>query len=140
MGCCACRPKTEVTEDPDVIMYTRTGGAALIYPIFSEPLTGMFGNGLLYVKDGMLFQETTCGSKLYCECFKKSWDLSAIQSVEYVENDSVVLTTGRTVQVLTMKPGLKIKLVGDAMLVAHIPDAENFKTQLDEHLSRRAGH
>ena len=144
MGCCICRPKVEVTEDPTVLFYAKTGRAALISACYSEVLNGIFGGGILYVKNGMLCYETTCGSKLCCKCFKKSWILSSIQSVNFVANDSEIVLAGRTPHVITMNPGLRIRITGrggvDCTLIAGVPDAANFQQQLNNLISKQRVH
>ena len=139
MGCCICRPKVEVTEDPTVLFHTRTKRAALSHGFGTEVLNHICGGGILYVRDGTLSFEATCGSRLYCKCFRKTWALSNIHSVEFVENDSITVLQGNAVHIITMNPGLKIRISGrgsDAVFYAGVPDAAGFQRQLNDQIGR----
>lgn len=86
MGCCVCRPKTEVTESPAVIICVRVKRAL----IMRSTSVDTQGQGLLYVQDGTLCLESTCGNRLYCMCFKKSWPLTDVISTRYVASKSAL--------------------------------------------------
>ena len=135
MGCCICRPKKEVTEDPDVVMYTKVGGSAILYPSHSHMLSNF--SGLLYVKDDQLCYEAACGSRLYCQCFREAWHLSEIKHIRVVHGETVVVPGNKVVHVISLNPGLKITLqkhphAGTFTFVTAIADAENVSTQLAE--------
>ena len=91
MGCCICRPKVEVTEDPTVLFHTKTGRAALVFGFGGESLNGVCGGGILYVHENTLSYESTCSSRFCCKCLKQQWELSSIQSVNLVENGSEII-------------------------------------------------
>jgi len=139
MGCCVCRPKEEVTEDPDVIMYTKVKGTALFHSWGSIMLSGAC-NGLIYVKDGKLCYEATMGSRMCCKCLKRSWDLSLVKQITVVHNETVMVPGRRMVHFISLNPGLKISIQygGGAVhtLVTSMPDAVNFSAQLGQHINQ----
>lgn len=142
MGCCGCRPKTEVTEDPNVVMYTPMGSFIMVDQSGSGAQND---TGLLYVKDNRLCCEATVGSKLCCKCCKNSWSLSKVKAVK-------VMNSGERVTYNLPRRGLRhegeIVLSSDALMIsilnnqggtntllAYMPDAQNFGPQLSKYIN-----
>ena len=135
MGACVCRPKTEVTENPEVVMYTKVGGTAQFTKYGGIYLSGAF-NGLVYIQDNQLCYEATCGSRLWCKCIRKRWDLSQVKEITIVKDETVVVPGNKFLHYVHMRPGLKISFFSriSETLITDMPDALNFSTQLAQHL------
>ena len=126
MGCCCCRPLAEVEQDPSVSFHTDVGNIAIVHGIVSKSIQGCC-NGVMYVKDGVLYYETKYGSsRLCCKCARDNFPLSEIQTVELVQNQAVRY---QSTKYILLSPGLKITLSGGVVLAA-IPDAAVFSQQL----------
>lgn len=123
MGGCICRPKTAVTRDPDVALYSVVGTTASTLP-GGSPLVAVSFHGLIYVKDGNLYHEVTFGSTLNCKCMRHSWELLEIQQIRVIEGENVrVLNSANTndTKTITLNPGLRIGLTGERVVVIAMP-------------------
>lgn len=122
-GCCICRPKTAVTRDPNVTLYSVVGVAATTRP-GGSPLIVVSLNGLIYVKNGRLHHEATFGSRLVCRCMRQSWELSQIQQIRVIEGENVSVqnsANSNETRTIEMNPGLRIGLTEERVVVISMP-------------------
>lgn len=136
MGCCSCRSKAAVTEDPDVSLYTMVGKTA----VFSSHGSNMISkHGLLYVKKGELFHEKILGSRLCYKCLKTCWPLSEIKQITVMNEESLTVSGSKSTTALFLNPGVKMIFQDSEgncqTLVTSLPctsvdDADNFSTKL----------
>lgn len=135
MGCCVCRPATEVTDDPEVVVCTEVSNYAMLY--HSGGSVRSQASGLLYIKHDQLCYQATVGSKLCCGCCSNSWQLSRVKQVRAVQAQYVRVPLSN--RVIFLNPGVIIGIEngrGDTnSLVAAMPDAANFSAQLGQYIS-----
>lgn len=104
MGCCSCRSKAAVTEDPDVSLHTVVAKTAM----FNSHGSKMIGKqGLLYVRKKKLCHEKILGSKLCYKCLKTSWPLSEIKQITVMDGESLIVSGSKS-KPLFLKPGVKM--------------------------------
>ena len=135
MGLCLCRPQTLVTEDPNVIMYTKVGFCALKGRYPEDFITLSRFGGLAYVRNtGHLCLESTIGSRFCCHCCSEGWRLSDISQVEVVNGSITVSTRDRYGTLYNthhqLNPGLGIMLKNGDRILMKMPNAVNFCTRL----------
>lgn len=134
MGSCFCRPITEVTENPTVVMYTDVGYCVQTGHSSTDFIT-ICRYGLAYVEDGNFFVEGTLGSRFCCANAGSSSKLFDIKQVEVVQGS---FTISRRDQYGRygygeehhMNPGLRIVLKNDKKILMTMPAAENFCARL----------
>lgn len=136
MGCCACRPDTEITEDPDVVMYTGVGGTARFTTYGHTYLSGAC-NGLMFLRGRELGYVPTCGSRLWCRFMQQSWDLSSIKQLTIVRNETIPVPGNKFMHYINLKPGLKITLHSriNEVVITDMPDVVSFASQLVHHMT-----
>ncbi len=141
MGCCWCRSKVHITEDPSVRAYTTVGPTGLIYSFEGDVLSRCCSyDGMMYVKGNRLCYENSFGPEtLCCGCSRRSWKLSGIQKIALIQNENVLVQMGNFFYTIPLNPGLKIEIVNSFGLpftmCVSMPDAENFHTQLKQILA-----
>ncbi len=138
MGCLGCRPKTAVTEDPDVVLYSLVGKTAMFNKQGSTMLSSSY-HSILYVKDRELCFENALGSRLCCEHLKMGWPLVEIKQIKVMEGERLRVSRPGSAQTISLNPGLKV-IFQDAQgncqtLMISMPYnsvalTENFSTQL----------
>ena len=105
MGCCCCRSKLTVAEDPTISLYTMVGRAA-VYHRHGSKLIGK--QGLLYVKNEELCHERTVGSKICYKCLKTSWPISELKQITVMDKERLTVAGLKSGQVLFLNPGVKM--------------------------------
>ena len=134
MGCFASRPLTEITEDPNVVLCADVGAAAVKGFLTHRLLNNSCSGGILYVQNNQLCHETKCGTSVYSSLFGGVWNLTDIREICVVNSESMWIFAGRAGHILSLRPGLKIKIEGSFggtdMLVVEMPDAMNFAQRL----------
>lgn len=139
MGGFVCRPQTEVTEDPDVAIYSEVGYCVLMghYPGDFTQLS-RFG-GLAYIKkSGHLCIESTVGSRFCCLCCRNGYMLSDISQVDVVTG-SVTVIIKDSPNNYEMNPGLRVRLNDGQNIIMKMPDAVDFCDQLRQYCNRPTG-
>ncbi len=131
MGCILGRSLNEIENDPSVAMYADVIEAGVRdyrgFGTFS--IRSHLGPGLLYVRGDVLYLENTC--------FKRSWYLSNVETVELVTGDITIWRRmgglGSKVQIFCFNsryPGLKIVFMhntdGDNDAIISMDDAAKF--------------
>lgn len=133
MGCCLCRPITEVTEDPEVLLHTEVGAVAII-DNHGIDLISSATQGLLYLRGNRLCYESTIRSKLCCRHNQICWYLSQLREVRAVYGETVLVPMEKVV----LNPGLRVtfeKADGSiGALAMAMPAAENFSSALLHHM------
>ena len=135
MGCCACRPETDVLNDPSVTLRTMVGDVVFIGRYGNYMNRGLGVHGLMYVKDGMLCYDLLCFSRLCCRCCSRSYSVSDITDIEVVQNDIVMFARG---DFIALQPGLKITIKSSesdsikTVIAVAMPNAEQFASQLKQ--------
>lgn len=136
MGCCSCRSKAVVTEDPDVSLHTLVGKTAIYHSHGSKMLSKQ---GLLYVKKGELCHETAMGNRLSHKCLKKAWPLSEIKQITVMNGETLTVAGPKSAKGLSLNPGVKMIFQDSEgncqTLVVSLPHtsvdyADSFSTQL----------
>lgn len=136
MGCCLCRPQTEVTEDPHVIAYAEVG-----YSVVFDDLSDQFNildsdSGMFYLRGGVLYFESTVCYSFCWKCERREWNLSEITRIEVVQRYITVTTTSnygtRQCQVAV---NLRIAFSNNTTLFAAMPSADSFSARLHQHIS-----
>lgn len=121
-----CRPKTEVTENPTVLMYTQTV-AELKLLIQVLPL-----HSTDHLAEGFSTFKTECSALK--QHIMASYAASALgdtgtsrrsRVLSIVVNESLVAMYGKFITVISMNLGLRIRM-GTSLLVKQVPDVENF--------------
>ena len=130
MGCCLCHPSADVEQDLTTSFHTTVGDIAIVHGITVTSIKGCC-NGIMYVKGDSLYYETRCGKNyLCCMCCKqKNFKLSAILSVEVVQNEAVTFNSRRG-EYVNLSPGLKISADPNTLILVAVPDASSFAKQL----------
>lgn len=140
MGCClACHPLADVEQDPAVSLHTTVGDMVVFWGT-AYLAKVQFCSGIMYVKEGHLYYETKCGSKLCCRCYKQCFKLSEIRSIDVV-NKIEWYPTIRGYRHIALLPGLKIELdisstnswyqpSGKTNFLIAVPDAAVFAQKL----------
>ena len=135
MGCCLCRPITEVTEDPEVTLHTEVGAVAIIDNLGTD-LISSASQGLLYVRGNRLCYESTVGSKLCCRHNQTSWYLSQLRDVRVVHGETVLVPMAK----VALNPGLRVtfeKSNGSiGTLAMAMPAAVTFRSALLHHVGQ----
>lgn len=136
MGCCGCRPKSEVTEN--ATLCTQVISYLMMYP--SGTMVKNDTSGLLYLMDNHLCYEATMGSKLCCKCCKGSWDISKVKSIKVlVVGDGLQTPRGLARMHRGISPGLLISIANDRgdlnTLFVAAPDAHAFAPQLQKYIA-----
>lgn len=131
MGCCLCRPDTDVLNDPLVSMHATVGFIAFVSQ-YSHVFAGGCCSGLMYIKENTLYYETVCGGRLCCQCCRHEFSISLITGVEVIENQLVTFHN----RYIFLRPGLKITIKstsGSIMtIIVAMPDAMEFANQLSK--------
>ena len=132
--CCCCRPKTQVTDNRDVLLSAKVGTFAYSTNLSSTFVGGGI-SGLLYILDNQLCYEIICGSRLCCKCCRKRWDLSQVKEITLIRNEVVRIRQASNYVSLT--PGLRVTFFGqnNATMLVAMPDAVSFSCRLAQHLT-----
>lgn len=142
------RPQIEVTEDPDVVIYTHVGFSVLLSQrreFFAlSNAKSLVSSGLLYVRDKHLHHVPTHDSGPYSALVGYQWKLSDITHMEMV-NGNVTITKkdrhhGNTQENHYIDPGLRVVFKNRKVLVTAMPDAETFCAQLSLHIDQLYCH
>ncbi len=139
MGCCACHSLNEVEQDPGVSLYTNVGDIVFFRPWLTSQVIGLC-DGVLYVKDGTLYYETKCCSRLCCRCARQGFSLSEIRSVVFAQSDSIRFQGPRRMRhygsrqsyVIVLSPGVKITTANNTLIAVASADAAVFAEQLQQ--------
>ena len=147
MGCCLCRPDTDVLNDPLVTMHVTVGDIAIVSQYSRSVIKG-YCSGLMYIKEDTLYYETVCGGRLCCQCCRREFNISHITGVEVIENQLVrleVFGNQRPVwfpreryndNFIILRPGLKITVKSTSgsitTIVVAMPDAMEFANLLSK--------
>lgn len=122
MGCCLCRPETDVEQDPSVVSYAEVGDIIITRGSVRLLGLGRYSRGLMYIQGDSFYYVTKCGSKLCCcKCFRYSFKLSDIDQVDMLNRSS-----------LNLPPGLRISVHPDITILAGMPDAATFARPLSK--------
>lgn len=134
MGCCLCRPDTDVLHDPTVTVHARVGDIAIVYRYGQTMIKGCC-SGLMYIREDVLYYETICSGRLCCQSCRRSFNVKDITTVEVINNQVVRLHD----KFLLLNPGLKITVKPhsgtDQTIIVAMPDAQEFAG----HLSKLTG-
>ena len=135
MGCCFCRPDTEVLYDPSVTSHATVGDIAFDKACtYSDP-TIKGCEGLMYIKENVLYYEMACSGRLCCLSRRQAFNVTDITSVEVCEDR--VETFKR--QFIILRPRLKITVKPQSgsvtMIIVAMPDAAEFAAKLNELVS-----
>lgn len=137
MGCCFCRPQTDVTDDPRVVAYAEVG-YAVVFDDLSEQFNILDStSGMFYVRSGILYFEATEWDSFCCKCERKEWELSEIRQIEVVQKHITVTSVsgyyGTSQSRVTVN--LKIAFSNCTTLFAAMPSADTFCARLRQHIS-----
>lgn len=135
MGVCLCRPETDVTEDPNVILYNKVGTALLIHKWMGPEILSEICDGLLYVKDSHLYHESTMGDIMCCKCCRHSWKLASVKQIILVQNETLYYPAYKRTLVVSLNPGIIISLKCGNTIVAEMPEAAEFTSQLGSYIN-----
>lgn len=126
MGCCLCRPDTDVVQDVSVTAHTRVGDIAFVYRYGQSMIKGCC-SGLMYIREDVLYYETVCSGRLCCKCCRRAFNVRDIISVEVV-NSRIERFHNKF---LVLNPGLKITVKPNTTIIVAMPDAQEFAAQLN---------
>ena len=130
MGCCLCRPDTDIVQDPSITAHTRVGDIAFVYQYGHSMIKGCC-SGLMYIREDVLYYETVCSGHLCCQCCRRAFNIRDITSVEVVSNRIERLQN----KFLVLNPGLKITVKpgsgSGTIIIVAMPDAQEFAAQLN---------
>lgn len=107
-----------MTKDPSVVLVGNVLGAACRNDILSYRYPG----GILYVKNDQLCHEARSDwdrSKIHPYTLFRSfsrWNLARIKEICIVKDESVWVSLKNSIHVVTLKPGLKIRIYGTGTL------------------------
>ena len=107
MGCCICRPITEVTDSSAIPAYASVGLTATFKQHHVEMNATQFG--FLYIKDGELRHDFTLGNRLMCGCLTTSWKLAHIKEITMINGTLAIPNLDVTI-IPPLHPGIKIVL------------------------------
>lgn len=107
MGCCICRPITDVTDNSAVPSYVSVGLTATFNQHCPKVNATQFG--FLYIKDNELRHDFTLGNRLVCRWCTKSWKLAHIQEITMI-NGAIELPNTDVTIIPPLFPGIKITL------------------------------
>lgn len=148
MGALQFRPQIEVSEDPEVVMYTRVGFSVMLshrreFFALSNSKT-LVSSGMLYVKDGYLHHEVTTESRSRYAYTGYHWKLSDIERMEIVHGNIAITRKdrlrGNTQENHYIDPGMRIILKNRKTLLTAMPDAEDFCARLSLHIDKLFHH
>ena len=136
MGCCLCRPDTDVVQDPSVTAYARVGDIAFVYRYSHSMIKGCC-SGLMYIREDVLYYETVCSGRLCCQCCRRAFNVRNIASVEVVKNRTETFHG----KFLVLSPGLKITVKphsgSSTTIIVVMPDAQEFAAQLNQLINQK---
>ena len=134
MGCCFCRPDTEVLNDPSVIVHATVGDIAFDKACRCGEATVEKGcEGLMYVKENVLYYEIALSQgRLCCLSLRQAYNVTDITSIEVFEDR----VEGFKNKFIILRPGLKIAVKPQSGSVTTIfvamPEATEFAAKLKE--------
>ena len=132
MGCCFCRPETDVLYDPLVTAHATVGDIAFDKACNYGDPTVKGIEGLMYIKENVLYYEMACSGRLCCLCCRSAHNVADITNVEVVEDRVETFKN----KFIILRPGLKITVKpqsGSATtIVVAMPDAAEFGARLSE--------
>ena len=128
MGCCLCRPVTDVEQDAAVTSYTDVGDVVFAYGFIVRRVQGCCCNGIMYIKGDSLYYEVKIGSTLCCTCYRVRFRLSEIIIVDIINDQSLGFLGGA----IHLSPGLRITAQPNTTILVSMPDAAVFGPQLAE--------
>ena len=131
MGCCLCRPDTDVVHDDSVSAHARVGDIAFVYRYGHSMIKGCC-SGLMYIREDILYYETVCSGRLCCKCCRRAFNVRDITSVEVVGNRMEIFQN----KFIVLNPGLKITVKShsgsNTTIIVAMPDAQEFAAQLNK--------
>ena len=130
MGCCLCRPDTDIAHDVSVSAHARVGNIAFVYQYGHSMIKGCC-SGLMYIREDVLYYETVCSGRLCCKCCRRAFNGRDITSVEVVTNRIERFQN----EFIVLNPGLKITVKSQSgsstTIIVAMPDAQEFAAQLN---------